>query len=397
MYLLWFLPTINSIGWSAIIHTAIAGSGMYLYLQSIDRTNVASLIGAFTFMFSGFMIANVEAIVLVNTAAWFPWVLLFFERSVRKKSLHEAFFGGIFFALAFLAGHPQLFYFMGIFLLLEAVRRSFLHYKWSNEVRAATKPFIAACTIVLVALLLGAIQILTTMEFLQFTPRLGESLAAVQSGHWTFKHIITFILPSALGLGEETRPPQGNMLGFIGIIPLALAVLSIFHTKDRSRILLLWACTIGAILMAFGPLLPFYSIAYYVVPFFSLFRHPVRLFLISSFCFSILAAYGIDTLRSETQTKRHLVPVAAILLIAAASIILTASSFEGNAQEESRLIFNSILSMTIIAGFSGAVFLSYKHRFRKAIPSVIALLLVAELFGSGIMHNYRPQNDDPDV
>jgi len=67
-----------------------------------------SMLAAITFMFCGFFTTHIFHVNLVQTAAWFPLIVLLFDSAMKKTSMLYAAGTAIALCAAFLSGYPQL-------------------------------------------------------------------------------------------------------------------------------------------------------------------------------------------------------------------------------------------------------------------------------------------------
>ncbi|MDP2638366.1 MAG: YfhO family protein [Candidatus Levybacteria bacterium] len=72
--------------WSAIIFLGplLAGVFLYLYLANLNISKWASLLGAFTFSFSGFFVAWLEWGTITHVGLWLPLILLSIDKLVSS-------------------------------------------------------------------------------------------------------------------------------------------------------------------------------------------------------------------------------------------------------------------------------------------------------------------------
>ena len=90
--------------------------------------------------------------------------------------------------------------------------------------------------------------------------------------------------------------PEGTeqKVVYIGIIPLILAVMALFSKKKSDEQKAFIFLLIFSVLLAMGKYSPFFFL--YFLPPFNLFRAPARFFLLTAFCLSLLASYGLDSI-----------------------------------------------------------------------------------------------------
>ena len=92
-----------------ILHYWLAASFTYACLRSLKVERWPAFIGGSIFAFSGFAVAHLGHLPMFETTTWFPLVLLAVNQTVRRKSIAWAVATGLVLAIAFLAGHFQLF------------------------------------------------------------------------------------------------------------------------------------------------------------------------------------------------------------------------------------------------------------------------------------------------
>ena len=92
-----------------VLHYWLAASFTYAFLRSLKVERWPAFIGGSIFAFSGFAVAHLGHLPMFETATWFPLALLAINQTVRRRNLAWAVGTGLILAIAFLAGHFQLF------------------------------------------------------------------------------------------------------------------------------------------------------------------------------------------------------------------------------------------------------------------------------------------------
>src|SRR5262245_12921455 len=64
-------------------HTLVAGMGVWMLLRALAVPPVAAVVGASTYMLSGYMMSAGNLVNLLVGAAWFPWALVCFARGTE--------------------------------------------------------------------------------------------------------------------------------------------------------------------------------------------------------------------------------------------------------------------------------------------------------------------------
>jgi hypothetical protein len=93
-----------------LLHCAMAGGFTYLYARQLGLGRFAASFGSIAFMFSGVMLAHIAHWTMVDTLTWLPPILACLVRADATGRLRWGALGGLALGVAFLAGHPHLFY-----------------------------------------------------------------------------------------------------------------------------------------------------------------------------------------------------------------------------------------------------------------------------------------------
>lgn len=93
----------------AILHYWLAGSFTFAFLRSLNLQRWPAFIGGLIFAFSGFAVVQLGHLPMLETANWFPLILLAANQAAKRRSLAWAIATGLLLAIDFLAGHFQLF------------------------------------------------------------------------------------------------------------------------------------------------------------------------------------------------------------------------------------------------------------------------------------------------
>ena len=93
-----------------LLHYAMAGAFTYLYARQLALGRFAAAVSGIAFMFSGFMLAHVTHWTMIDTVVWLPAILACVVRADATLRRRWATLAGLALGVAFLAGHPQLFY-----------------------------------------------------------------------------------------------------------------------------------------------------------------------------------------------------------------------------------------------------------------------------------------------
>ena len=265
--------------------------------------------------------------------AFIPWMLVGYGLlSKSDKKWWGVFIFALSITLELRANHPQVTYYflylLGFWWLFDSIikYRAGQLKQWGLR----TGLMIGGG---LLAILCSLEGYLTLYEYSQFSTRAGSTLAgAGGSGldlqyafRWSqgFKELLTLIIPGIFGGGsaEAYWGPKPFTAGphYLGAITFVLALIGIFRYKKNIKYLFLG---VGTLTMLFSlghhfRLLNEFMFNY--VPYFNKFRTPEMWLIVSVFCFSVLAVYGIHSLTALARNKHEsLKPLYAPLGIALA-------------------------------------------------------------------------------
>lgn len=320
---------------SVILSFVMGMAFTYMFVRSTGRTRPASLFSAVAFGMSGFFIARIRFMALVNAAVWLPLALYGIEKLYRKRSGGYAILSGAAIAMQLLAGWAQYFYYTS---LLAAI---YFIYRFRSEILGSVRKIsstgarklgalvILLLLIFVVAAALSAAQILPTLRGIDVSNR-SEGLSFERSTEFPMapKHLLMFVLPFHYGnpaVGtypmtgtQETASLFWENCAFSGIVTLVLALLAIFCLVTKERDVQFWLFVLVlSIVIALGSSTPVYRLLWRFIPGLNLFRFPQRVLLFSVLALSVLAGRSIDLLASrKKKIYRLAAPLGIAVLVA---------------------------------------------------------------------------------
>ena len=304
-------------GFSAWLHTLLAAISTYALLQRWNRSRAASVLGAVAFGFCGYFASWIMLPTLANTASWLPLCVLFYERAVAKETTGENRFSlvGAFplaasLACALLAGHVQIFFYILVALILRA-------FFLTHPLRAMTALLFSG----VISFGLCAIQILPTLELARLGHRAG-SKATIEG--WNF------LVPRALQIADfpSLFIPSWPQLSFsenFGYVGIGVLLLSLFalifafrqKSKSENQSPLRFAFVLALFGILYATATPLSQAFYFFVPGLSQMGGVGRALVLWSFGVALLAAFGLDALRSNLSGKGStpFIPIFALFVI----------------------------------------------------------------------------------
>lgn len=389
-FIYFLMPVEHALTFSVILHLLLAGLLMYFYARYLGLLPFAATISALCYMCSGYLIGRTQFVTMINAAAWFPLLLLLSDKVATKGAGINILWLTLVLAVQLLAGHAQLWFYglwlIGMYTLFrswqtanrriesqhtnepvtsadlratnlpvarntqfhtERSRRNTLRFK--SLVRSISKLAIA----VSLSLLLAAVQILPTAEFVSQSQRStgADRIFALTYSFWPWR-LITLLAPDFFG-----NPAQGNYWGYanywedhayVGVLPFILALAAVWYyfkhrvwrKNQRSRaepspsqitkftqplhVVPFFAILIPlSLLLAMGWNTPIYLWVFDNIPGFDFFQAPARLLIWYTIAMAVLAGLGAQFFESTAENRPNW------RRMLAACVALTAAGFIG--------------------------------------------------------------------
>lgn len=303
-FLFIFLPQIEA--WSLIIILApfLSSVFMYFFLKEINLNRKASFFGALTFAFSGFMVVWwQESFMSSYSALFLPLILLSIERFFKKVSVVS--FIGLVFGLSFsvLSGWFQMTLYVFAFSFLWLF---YFHLKDFKKKKGIFLPTLFAFPL---SLFISSVHLLPSFEAYFFSARGTTDVKFIFDQYLLpLQKLIIFLVPDFFG-----NPGHYNYFGegfyyekilFVGIPALFFGLYELFSFKKitNKENFFKW---LFLITLSLGLGLPssWFLLYNLKLPFVSVIL-PTRIFFLSTFCISVLAAFGIEKYLKTVNKKK---------------------------------------------------------------------------------------------
>jgi membrane protein YfhO len=398
-----FLFSLLPGGWNIFIIMAyVAGSSfMYGYVYALTRSRFAALTSGLVFGLSGFMMAHLGHAVIIHVAAWTPLILWSLEALRQRLTVRWLVIGSVAVALCFLAGHSQIFVYgllvAGGYVLVVA---------WNAPV-GRWRYFSTSLLMVVMGIGLAAIQIVPTVELIGQSIRVGypfhDFVAHALPPRQAFTLIFPMVFghPSASGALPYFGPDnQTELTGYVGLLPLLLAVVGAFVFRKKSLVWF-WLCVaLFAFVLAMGDATPLARLLYHV-PILNGFRAPARHFIELTIAVSVLSGLGVAAILQQQVSARLMrsVIVSGSLALIVFVVLLLVNAGYLNAVAARKDIgrfsllpwANSAVAVPLIIFLLGSAVLFYWHKnptsqFRRAL---LLSVLVIDLGSFGWFYEWR--------
>ncbi|MBM3978713.1 MAG: hypothetical protein FJ304_00230 [Planctomycetes bacterium] len=264
-----------ALSWVIALHVLAAGIFAYLYARARGLGELGGVVAATGFMLSSKWMTHLllAGHTVTIGLAWLPLLLLAIERAVARRSARGAVCAGAVVALLGLGTHPQWAFYAVLFALV-----------WTFPAGlAARKPWLACWAGAgAVAFLLGAVQVLPTLEAAQFSARSGglDAQGTLSVGIGT--------LFALVGPSRAYSPPHSwEMQGVFGLFWLGAACAAPLLGATRARWQFGVLCGLFAFALGGAVLVEW-------LPGFDLFRVPTRMLVVAAFPLAFLAGTSAD-------------------------------------------------------------------------------------------------------
>ncbi|MDP2638365.1 MAG: YfhO family protein [Candidatus Levybacteria bacterium] len=271
---------------------------------------------------------------------------------------------------SFFAGHLQIFFYVGLFSFVYFICRWFQYGR--NR-----KVLILYIILNTLYVMLTAVQWAPTLQFIFLSAR-GVDTFDFNNPGWfiPWQHLVQFIAPDFFGnpttLNYWSVWNYGELVGYVGIIPLILALLAMFYRRDK-KTLFFGTFFFLAIIFSFPTF--FAKIPYILeVPFLST-SQPTRLLFVVDFTLAVLAALGFDYL---LKTKKKIAVIYPLTFVAVIILILWIFT----PKEHFQVIRSNLLLPTVILISASVLFilLTISAKYKRIVWIIYALIIMITLF-----------------
>ncbi len=327
----YFFPFSIAMGIFLVIHYFIAGLGIYLIERYWQQSKISSLIGGIVFSLNSYLFEWNSLQFMLIAITWLPFIFLFTEKLLDKLGYRNFFYLLVFLALQVLTGRLDFLYFSFLICLFQ-----FSYRLIQRRVSSTNTPYLRNLIFIFLAfafaLMLAAIQVLPSIEFIHSTKRgSGIELNVAMMFSINPWHLFMLLFNNLYGdnyLDRGISPLAAGDFSFflynlyIGFPAFLLAIYSFFQKEEKTKFLLFIA--VFFLLLALGKYTPLYQFLYNYFPGINLVRYPVKFFVFTIFSLSLLAGMGTDLIlkKGNPITMIKLVLTSFILVLTAILVFL---------------------------------------------------------------------------
>jgi hypothetical protein len=293
--------------------------GVYLFFLLQGFRPLSSLFGAICISFTTYIPIILGAGHNIKFIAYvfIPWMLVGYWLLTRsdKKLLSFAIFA-VALTLEFRAGHPQVtyyfFYLLGFWWLYDT---------WKAQQKQQLKSWMITTGYLFLAgtlaFLGNAQQYWQLLEYTPFSIRGGSALAEGSGGlnleyafSWSqgITELLTLIIPGIMGgsSGEAYWGPKSVTSGphYLGAVAFIFALIGLFRSKNQMKYLFFGTGSLTLLFSLGYHLEPLNRFMFNYVPYFDKFRTPEMWLIVTVFCYSVVAVYGLESLITIFREKK---------------------------------------------------------------------------------------------
>jgi len=378
----------------AVLHFFLAGAFMYLCLRYLERqvrmSRLAALGGAIAFMFSDLFITHFGNLNMIAVAAWLPLIFLFYHRAMLERRLSRAAWAGLFFGIATLAGHIQITLFIALALTLYTAYQIVTALPSPSSILHS--PISILLLTIAVALGVSAFVLLPSYEMASHTLRAALDYGQASMYSLAPGQLIGLLAPNFFGRDPSHywSPWERVEVGYIGVLPLVLALLAILLRREN-LVRFLLGLAVVSLLLSLGGYSVLHGWLYRWVPGFEGLRAPARFVYLMDFALAMLAALGLDALLRPLEPDqraiyRRLLKMAPWVVVGTALLAAPFGYFAIlDAQSKDALVFwrvsmavDSVALFLLLLAASLAILLMRGYRWvRRNTLGFLAIGLIA--------------------
>jgi len=344
-------------------HYLLAGLFMWLLLRRLKLGPAVGLIGAVSYMLSGYLVSMQGTLNYLTPLPWLPLLLLAFDHLLDRPRLRTLLLAAALFAVPILVGDP---FSELIWLLILLV---WLRLRPASEHLPPRPALVLLAGLVALSGLLIALQVLPALELGPFSEKVaGYSFAEVT--RWSFppSRVREWLFPP-VRISPQS-PSVWALSSYFGLVPL-LGLLLLFWTRRPRLTLGLASLALFFLLLACGHYTPLYRLVV-LLPGMASFRYPEKFLAPVTFLWILLASLGLERLE-ETPEHRSSSRLASRALAVAASLagVALVARFAGLGSDHTLLV-SLILLIIFLAHY-------LEPRIRPLAPFALVLLAWLDL------------------
>lgn len=309
-----------------VLHYPLAAAGMFLLLRALGVRPLVACFGGFSYALGGPMLSMGSLIPFLYAMAWLPWVAWLFRRAVHKTTISAILAAGLALGVILLIADVS--------MILQAGGLVAIYALFAARKQRSPRPIAIAAATILLATLIGSVQIVPALEHQRDSGR-SRPLSFATANQWSMPPYrpIEMVWPTLFGAAS---PDVAFQWGLIYLYPkeawpwvmnlypgilAAVLILAGFAARVRGTLFVATAAIIGYLLAIgrFGFLFPLL----YRAGLQSL-RYPEKFILTTMFVLAVFAGVvAEEAIRDATVRNAAFIVTAIVTSITAIVVALT--------------------------------------------------------------------------
>ncbi|MDA3837591.1 MAG: hypothetical protein PF574_01260 [Candidatus Delongbacteria bacterium] len=328
-FMKFFIPLYKALGLKLVLHVFLSGVFMFIALKNYGLKKYSSIFGSIAYMTAPMIVTLVypghDAKIYV--AALLPLAFNFLHKGLRDNKIKDVLLFGGTVGFMILSSHVQTTYFALWFLFFYAVYKLVVEYTANKEIKPVTKKFSLFWLGIVLALLIGAVQLIPPYIYSkQFSIRGTEAKTTFEHAcSWGMhpEEAFSLIVPEFCGENrmshfvnvttqaeyeiykKEADSGANSYWGrnafklnseYSGVIILFLSILAIFIYKGKHRKDVIFFMSFGLFTLLYSLVnhTPLFWLVYKIVPGVNLFRGQGMILFILSFVLAFVSSILVD-------------------------------------------------------------------------------------------------------
>ena len=322
----------TTLQYETLLYIYIGGIGMYKLLSIFNTSQTTKLVLAISYMFCGFIIDTGQITVWTGSAAFVPFVLLYYSRILllQGNPYNNALKTSIAYYFLLTAGYPSFVIMLAYILFVAFLSTLISGFRNKTIDKKTTFTLLRANALAATAFLLIALPAL--ISYYGYRPyylrSAGTILSEAQMNPFNLFAVVSYLFPLSVTKTHEylTTDPTARS-GYIGLFALLLFA-GIIRKKLTGMQIFIAATTIIIFLFSLGDAVPVRKFFFDYVPLMNFFRHPGTMRLFTTCGLLLLSSFFMDDFFIALKNKdtKFYLNAASIALLGIAAIMLIQSS-----------------------------------------------------------------------
>lgn len=370
--------------WEVLIYLYLGTVGLYRLGKYLGWLSPTRLVLAIAFVCCGYMTDSVSVVPWIPSAAFMPFIILYFLRLLERPSAGGAIRLSMAVCLQFLCGYPSFFIFLSYLLFFGFIAWAVKRWKEGDKKLVGRAVGFLALAYGLF-LLVCSPALVSYYEFLPYYSRgSGLDWEKAQSNPFPPVHSFSYILANAFSKNNSGFTDISMRNAYTGLFVFLFFIGGL--ARLRGFWLLVAVLTAFSFLFSLGASTPVQEFSFRFLPFMDTFRHPGTIRVFTTIGILMLAAYRMDHFfRGERQSwlVKIIYVLGTALLLLSGWLIFSGSQsawvgdFPGSAEAMKlfmdRLTFRDLLLVMALVQviFLGLFLFFYRKKFSSRVFVVL--------------------------